>query len=224
MASMENIKRVISHPDNNQMRDSKISKLQEDTPHATGDAPALEDEDMLNKLNISDAPVTSVSSRVESEADSSLSDENQNAPDGLVAASAATAAKIMQRTISADSNRSGSDSTGEAGRASIGNWGWFEDVHGHESVFLPGMKLDEGDELKGGKGEKKKGGLLQMGSELMSTGPLLSNIEAQRGKFTNLNYICSCFEHLFYWRYICRQMISVIDFATFLLIDLIFHQ
>lgn len=182
MASIESIKRVISHPDNNQMRDSKISKLQEDTSAVTGDVPTLEDEDMLNKLNISDAPVATVSSRVDSEADSSLSDENPNAPDGLVVAAAATAAKIMQRTISTESNRSGSDSTGEAGRASIGNWGWFEDVHGHESVFLPGMKLDEGDEPNSGKSEKKKGGLLQMGSELMSSGPLLSNIEAQRGK------------------------------------------
>lgn len=191
MASTESIKRVISNPDN-QMRESKITKVDEDAPAL--DAPSLENEEMLNKLNISDAPVTTVSSRVESEADSSLSDENQNAPEESVvaAAAASTAAKIMhmQRTISAESNRS--DSTGEAGRASIGNWGWFEDVHGHESVFLPGMKLDEGDEQKGDKSEKKKGGLLQMGSELMSSGPLLSNIEPQRGEYMN----CS---ELFYW-------------------------
>lgn len=178
MASTDSIKRVISNPEN-QMRESKISKVEEDAP-TEGDVP-VENEEMLNKLNISDAPVTTVSSRVESESDSSLSDENQNAPEGVLAAAAATAAKIMQRTISAESNRS--DSTGDAGRASIGNWGWFEDVHGHESVFLPGMRLDEADEQKGEKGYKKKGGLLQMGSELISSGPLLSTIEPQRGEF-----------------------------------------
>lgn len=165
MASTEPIKRVISNPDN-QMR-TKITKVDASTPDNEET-----NEELLTQLNISDAPVPTVSSHVESEADSSLSDENVT--------SAAGNDKSMQRTISSESNKT--DSTGEA-RVSVGNWGWFEDVHGHESVFLPGMKLDEGEERKGdNKEDKKKGRLLQMGSELMQSGPIYSNVESQRGE------------------------------------------
>ena len=177
MASTENIKRVISNPDN-QMRESKITKIDDTDLPSSSPNEALEDE--VNKLNLSDtsAPVTTVDNRMDSEADSSLSDENNNgaAATATASSSSSTDSKIMQRTVSNESNKS--DSTGEA-RASIGNWGWFEDVHGHESVFLPGLKLD--GEGRGDKNEKNKGGLLQMGSELMSD-RLYSSIEPQRGK------------------------------------------
>lgn len=177
MASTENIKRVISNPDN-QMRESKITKIDDTDLPSSSPNEALEDE--VNKLNLTDtvAPVATVDSRMDSEADSSLSDENNHGGAATAtASSSSTDSKIMQRTISNESNKS--DSTGEA-RASIGNWGWFEDVHGHESVFLPGLKLE--GEGRGEKSEKKKGGLLQMGSELMSD-RLYSSIEPQRGKF-----------------------------------------
>ena len=50
---------------------------------------------------------------------------------------------IMTRQVSHDgseANRSRSSSSENGNRpSSVGNWGWFEDVHGHESAFLPGL-------------------------------------------------------------------------------------
>jgi hypothetical protein len=173
MASTENIKRVISNPDN-QMRESKITKIVDNNDDDNNIPP--EDETMLNTLSINDVTVPTVGGRVESTTDSSLSDENNHnieSPDNRTDT-------VMQRTIS---NESHSTTTGEA-RASIGNWGWFDDVHGHESVFLPGMTLDaEEGGANYDKGEKKqKGGLLQMygSGELISSSPLYS--EKQRGE------------------------------------------
>lgn len=81
------------------------------------------------------------------------------------------AAGGMTRQISNDdsfhsgSREDSNTSDGGTGRGtSVGNWGWFEDVHPHESGFLP----DAVSPSPGGeKQKKKKGGLLHVGSELM---------------------------------------------------------
>ena len=116
---------------------------------------------------------------------------------------------IMTRQVSHDgseANRSRSSSSSENGNrpSSVGNWGWFEDVHGHESAFLPGLMGGNGsrnasrdnsmnrrrgstDNNNGGSSgsnsasKKKKGGLLHIGSELMSNVIQAFN-EPQRGK------------------------------------------
>ena len=116
---------------------------------------------------------------------------------------------IMTRQVSHDgseANRSRSSSSSENGNrpSSVGNWGWFEDVHGHESAFLPGLMGGNGsrnasrdnsmnrnrrgstDNNGGSSGsnsasKKKKGGLLHIGSELMSNVIQAFN-EPQRGK------------------------------------------
>jgi hypothetical protein len=193
------------------MRESKITKVEEEciTPPTTIDAIPESSEEMMDRLNIDDgkhAPVATVSNsdRVESLTDSSLSDEANSGehekknPSVGAAAAAVTAAKPpnnLSRTISHESSSSSntkSDYSGDA-RISVGNWGWFEDVHGHESVFLPGMMpMPEGEEGgDGGKAGKKKGGLLQMGSELMSS-TLYSVIEPHRGELK----ICSLLSSL----------------------------
>ena len=115
---------------------------------------------------------------------------------------------IMTRQVSHDgseANRSRSSSSSENGNrpSSVGNWGWFEDVHGHESAFLPGLMGGNGSrnasrdnsmnrnrrgstDNNGSSGsnsasKKKKGGLLHIGSELMSNVIQAFN-EPQRGK------------------------------------------
>lgn len=66
---------------------------------------------------------------------------------------------------------SSSSTTSEANKGtSVGNWGWFDEVHGqHESLFLPEISAakDGGDGDTPAQSKKKKGGLLHIGSELM---------------------------------------------------------
>jgi len=58
------------------------------------------------------------------------------------------------------SSSSATTSEGTKDGTSPGNWGWFEDVHGHESA-TPAMTNDKKSK------KKKKGGLLDVGGELM---------------------------------------------------------
>ncbi|KAL7553396.1 hypothetical protein ACHAWF_016677 [Thalassiosira exigua] len=100
----------------------------------------------------------------------------------------AGAAHAMRREVSVDSSfggRNGSiqsdPSSNTDQRNSAGNWGWFEDVHGHESAFLPdtsGAK-EGGTPERGSEKKKKRGGLLHIGSELMQN-VLQSIMEPQR--------------------------------------------
>lgn len=76
-----------------------------------------------------------------------------------------------EKSINSDSGTS----EGNQGN-SVGNWGWFDDVHGHESAFLPDM-AGGGNRRGSANGnnrgnntpdnKKKKGGLFHIGSELM---------------------------------------------------------
>ena len=97
----------------------------------------------------------------------------------------------LTRQVSHDSN---SSSEGARQTSVSGNWGWFEDVHAHESSNIsestkkmPGL-MDNDDASGNAKGggannkKKKKGGLLQMGLESMHQA-LFSIIEPmQRGE------------------------------------------
>lgn len=121
---------------------------------------------------------------------------------------------IMTRQVSHDgseANRSRSSSSENGNRpSSVGNWGWFEDVHGHESAFLPGLMAggsrnasrdnsmnrnrrgstdNNNGSNNGSASKKKKGGLLHIGSELMSNVIQAFN-EPQRGKSL---YFCFSF-------------------------------
>ena len=90
-----------------------------------------------------------------------------------------------------------SDEEGRAGTTVSGNWGWFEDVHGHEGPFLYHSTISKGagggaDSIHGGtaggggrggngRGGKKKG-LFQIGGEIMQN--VMSLMEPQRqGEF-----------------------------------------
>ena len=76
------------------------------------------------------------------------------------------------------SEGNGTRGTGTVGdNKSVGNWGWFEDVHAHENAFLPGISAggrSRDNSMKKGRGtanrdgKKKSGGLFHIGSELMS--------------------------------------------------------
>ena len=111
---------------------------------------------------------------------------------------------LLARQVSKDNslNSRSSGGTGMGKSGSVGNWGWFEDVHGHESAFLPGVSANGnvsrdnsgrgrrgGQDAKGGatrrKGSGGGGGLLHIGSELLSN-VIQSIVEPQRreGKFT----------------------------------------
>eukprot|EP01082_Thalassiosira_pseudonana_P006047 g5400.t1.1.5e174189 g5400 g5400.t1 contig2:463915-466254(-) len=164
----------------------------------------LKEEDIAD-LNV---PVATVhhQSRASSTTNSSLSDEgnisgedasnngedddnNANNNNGNEAnpPAAAVAQSSLTRAVSHDDSLTksvNSNSSEGMRQSSVGNWGWFEDVHGHESAFLPdlgGRKKDEEGNNDGGKGggKKKKGGLLQMGQELMQSA-LNAIVEPQR--------------------------------------------
>ena len=91
----------------------------------------------------------------------------------------------MKRQISHDESMSNSNSSSAENRQSSitgGNWGWFEDVHGHESAFLPGFSAASGGESLekgGGSKERKKSGIWKMGSDLMQSA-LSAIVEPQR--------------------------------------------
>ena len=165
----------------------------------------LKEEDIAD-LNV---PVATVhhQSRGSSTTNSSLSDEgnisgedasnngedddnNTNNNNGNEADPPAAAVASLTRAVSHDDSLTksvNSNSSEGMRQSSVGNWGWFEDVHGHESAFLPdlgGRKKDEEGNNDGGKGggKKKKGGLLQMGQELMQSA-LNAIVEPQRGEF-----------------------------------------
>ena len=56
-------------------------------------------------------------------------------------------------------------------QSSVGNWGWFEDVHGHESAFLPdlgGRKKDEEGNNDGGKGEGRRRNVVEPNMEAVA--------------------------------------------------------
>ena len=85
------------------------------------------------------------------------------------------------RSLHSRSSSEGNGTRGTSGpggdNKSVGNWGWFEDVHAHENAFLPGLSSAGGrsrdNSMKKGRGTanrdgKKKGGLFHIGSELMS--------------------------------------------------------
>jgi hypothetical protein len=94
---------------------------------------------------------------------------------------------------------SNSDEEGRAGTTVSGNWGWFEDVHGHEGPFLYHSTISRGagggaDSIDGGtagdggsrggngRGGKKKKGLFHIGGEIMQN--VMSLMEPQRqGEF-----------------------------------------
>lgn len=93
-------------------------------------------------------------------------------------AAAAAIGKGMTHQTSNDGSLNGKNSphgssassiTSEGNRGSLANWGWFEDVHVHESGFLPdlGAPKDGGNVDMTSTKKKKKGGLLHIGSELM---------------------------------------------------------
>ena len=86
------------------------------------------------------------------------------------------------RSLHSRSSSEGNGTRGTSGpgdNKSVGNWGWFEDVHAHENAFLPGISSAGGrsrdNSMKKGRGtankDKKKsggGGLFHIGSEIMS--------------------------------------------------------
>jgi hypothetical protein len=83
----------------------------------------------------------------------------------------------IKRQVSQNDSMSNSNSSAENRQSSVtgGNWGWFEDVHGHESAFLPGFSAASGGESFGegrkgdGSKERKKSGIWKMGSDLMQS-------------------------------------------------------
>jgi len=85
------------------------------------------------------------------------------------------------RSLHSRSSSEGNGTRGTSGpggdNKSVGNWGWFEDVHAHENAFLPGISAggrSRDNSMKKGRGtanrdgKKKGGGLFHIGSELMS--------------------------------------------------------
>ena len=141
----ENIKRVISNPDNNQMPESKITKIFDNKPSL----PPIEDE--VTKLNLSDGNYAPMSGNHAEAITNNTESTN----------------KAMHRAISAESSKSDTTSGDPRRSPSVGNWGWFEDVHAGHDVFM------------GNK--SKEGGLLHMGSELMNS-QLYASIEPERGE------------------------------------------
>mmetsp|Transcript_16944 Transcript_16944/g.25763 ORF Transcript_16944/g.25763 Transcript_16944/m.25763 type:complete len:568 (-) Transcript_16944:108-1811(-) len=90
------------------------------------------------------------------------------------------ASNRIKRQVSHDESMSNSNSSSQNRQSSItgGNWGWFEDVHGHEPAASGGESLGGG--VKGdGKKEQKKSGIWKMGSDLMQSA-LEAIIEPQK--------------------------------------------
>lgn len=88
--------------------------------------------------------------------------------------------RIIKRQVSRDGSmsNSNSNSSSQNRQSSVtgGNWGWFEDVHGHEHSAASG-----GESFGGGDGNKelKKSGIWKMGSDLMQSA-LEAIIEPQK--------------------------------------------
>ena len=82
-------------------------------------------------------------------------------------------AAALDRSVSSASEETGGSAN--RGSPSVGNWGWFEDVHAHEGGFLPNTGGGDGAPSAASRRDsggtpqrkKKKGGLLHIGSEIM---------------------------------------------------------
>lgn len=161
-----------------------------DADAAENKPPALKEEEEESLFPIVHMPVATISHHVShaSTTDSSLSDEGGDVMrmedaasrtlgvgDSLAASNKNNVGKKgMTRQVSNDALFTGKSSLhddfseGNRGTSSVGNWGWFEDVHVHDS-FLPevsaGKEGESGDSATASK--KKRGGLLHIGSELM---------------------------------------------------------
>eukprot|EP00581_Thalassiosira_minuscula_P029122 CAMPEP_0183787338 /NCGR_PEP_ID=MMETSP0739-20130205/67489_1 /TAXON_ID=385413 /ORGANISM="Thalassiosira miniscula, Strain CCMP1093" /LENGTH=663 /DNA_ID=CAMNT_0026031419 /DNA_START=33 /DNA_END=2026 /DNA_ORIENTATION=- len=134
----------------------------------------------FSSVNVPVATISHHASRA-STTHSSLSDEGmENAAEraqGGLGEGGNKCSSALKRQVSNDDSlvgknslnggSSASSNTSEGNRASVGNWGWFEDVHGPESSFLPVVGKEGGSGDMTNSGKKKKGGLLHIGSELM---------------------------------------------------------
>jgi hypothetical protein len=200
------LKRVISNPETlmaESDREEKKTRVEDGMENL-----ALDNEDMgPNSFPISatmshdDSRLSSLSSGEGSNSDDDDDDEDNDKVDGGVADNNQNKAVIggpplknrsnnrIKRQVSHDGSLTNSNSSAENRQSSVtGNWGWFEDVHGHESAFLPGFSASlsggGGESLSGGnnKGdgkEKKKSGIWKMGSDLMQSA-LSSIVEPHR--------------------------------------------
>ena len=116
------------------------------------------------------------------------------------------ASSRIKRQVSQDgSSMSNSNSSSQNRQSSVtgGNWGWFEDVHGHEHSAAGGGFLGGGGEKGDGKKEQKKSGIWKMGSDLMQSA-LEAIIEPQKnlGKCMFDKILSALFRHgcfLFLW-------------------------
>ena len=154
-------------------------------------------------LNVPQQSTPSPNRPPKSPGNTSAQNMENNTNNGNNAALMTLLARQVSKDNSLNSRSSGGTGMGKSG--SVGNWGWFEDVHGHESAFLPGVSangnVSRDNSGKGGRrgsqdargggsgkdyaGSKKGGGggLLHIGSELMSN-VIQSIVEPQReGKF-----------------------------------------
>ena len=91
------------------------------------------------------------------------------------------ASSRIKRQVSQDGSMSNSNSSSQNRQSSVtgGNWGWFEDVHGHEHSAASGGGFLGGGEKGDGKNQQKKSGIWKMGSDLMQSA-LEAIIEPQK--------------------------------------------
>jgi len=99
-------------------------------------------------------------------------------------------AAALDRSVSSASEETGGSAN--RGSPSVGNWGWFEDVHAHEGGFLPNTGGGDGAPSAASRRDsggtpqrkKKKGGLLHIGSEIMQN-VLAAIVEPNRQQRAN---------------------------------------
>jgi hypothetical protein len=190
----QDLKRVISNPEAimaESDREDKKTRVEDAMEKVTLENQAGGDDEDNNIMDgerapdQSDFPFSATMSQDGSRLSSLSGEEGSNCDDDSDEDEVPTAGGVprkkttdrIKRQISQDESMSNSNSSAENRQSSVtgGNWGWFEDVHGHESAFLPGFSAASGGESFGegrkgdGSKERRKSGIWKMGSDLMQS-------------------------------------------------------
>jgi len=131
--------------------------------------------------------LSSLSGEEGSNDDETIEEEGEEAPPppGIVVGGGGPmkkeASSRIKRQVSQDGSMSNSNSSSQNRPSSVtgGNWGWFEDVHGHEHSAASGGGFLGGGEKGDGKNQQRKSGIWKMGSDLMQSA-LEAIIEPQK--------------------------------------------
>lgn len=200
------LKRVISNPEHlmaESDREEKKTRVEDGMENLALEEDS-EEMDGPNNFPISatmshdDSRLSSLSSGEGSNSDDDDDEDNDKVDGGGVGVAKAVIGgpplknrsnNKIKRQVSHDGSLTNSNSSAENRQSSVtGNWGWFEDVHGHESAFLPGLSVSlsggggeslGGENNKGNGKEKRKSGIWKMGSDLMQSA-LSSIVEPHR--------------------------------------------